>query len=305
MVQAAYGLKTKVLPVKTYHNLREGPEAVSNDEPMSWYQAYVTASLDICELLVEISHRCHDPFCFRPDHLCLELKIVNERRKSCSGPSQDGVCGCMRTFAAPFPEGCITADWLASVSCLRDPNGIKHTRTNPATNRVWDKYPRLGVFLDSPFWPTNNPDDIVKARLKAIETKLVQTGLSFIDFPHAFLDFRKLDSFLLEARPEAQTGSTRRTAYDRAEAWRCGYIAKALPVIEDKWALLHRKALLLAASDVAEPPGVATAPDPKVEEEAPATSSQQMLFVSPPRGTPNLKSKRRGPQPIGSVPWKG
>ena len=190
------------------HNGADDPD----DEPEQPEQRY-SKYYYRCPLIADLSHVCHNPLCIRPDHICLELKIINTGRQKCDGPGQDGFCKCMKAFARSFfqvseqssPEAFAEACRRVP-HCLRrsrDVEEIQRTDDEKKTIKRYRAFSQADKLLVGPWEatprgkePMMQSREVVKARCKAAVDVLFDTGFRFMRFPYAFIDVSPLDEFI-------------------------------------------------------------------------------------------------------------
>ena len=301
-----YGYKVLTPKPLVAHNWRQArgldlielPRSEATLESGFWYGSYGLKenSLKPCKLAADHSHRCHDPLCCRPDHLCLELKIINDARKDCKGPGDDGICSCILAWHSTVgPE--LKSEFLRSISCLRAPkdNIVQRApRGEAASSYVRQTNdPSTTAIMPGPYEP-GITDVEKRSRMGLMQRKLFDTGFRFLLYPYAFVNYGKLVKF---AKAPGE-GVSKKTVSVRSQTWRNECSAEAMGRIGSQYAEWCGK-INAAALDVERGLQNEVFPDVDFAVEAaetappasPAFTAAYVSFVSPTASIPLGKQK--------------
>jgi hypothetical protein len=219
---ALYGLRPRTTGECRLHDGRDEP---GEGEPNPARYTELIGK----DLVLDLSHLCHNPLCVRPDHVVLELKVVNTRRKECAGlVNEAGHCACMTQFVRNFFSRDIdSVDFKRGISlvshCLRKPSDVKGVqRTCDAAGKITIKeYNSFGFMtaqlLHGP-WQGQviGPGDLCQPVANAVELcthavgELQASGWRFLTCPYVFVDTSPVDNWVIKyAMAQGKTGEAR------------------------------------------------------------------------------------------------
>lgn len=312
MFELVYGwrlIATSVASNTSLHNLSDdasvpvvNPAEVVRRDAEGHYTTYVTRAGRRAQLIVEWSHRCHIPMCMNPAHALIEIKIVNDGRKDCSGPDGQGQCQCMRDFVQRNRLQPQSIDRLHS--CLRRASDVRNVRIMERAGVISTDYQRQQHCLPGPFPREELSVADTQRRVADAARLLVESGLTFERLPHLFLNFTILDEWVraqLEERKEA--GAAGASFHVRTKAYKADYYSRCR---ERVTAIKRRVEEVRNAGERAN-----SAPDDiegnvnteatsqlsqQFEEEEPAAQPPAAATMVTPPSAATLAPKKRGPK---------
>ncbi len=251
MFGAVYGLQTtKPGDGGMFHNLSASSADAFKAFPAGakhYYSSYITAGRHPCQMVPEISHLCHNPFCMRPDHIIIELKIRNEARKKCRGLAADSICSCTKAYSSTVGSGAFATSFLKAISCKRNPAETE-SLLRSAGGALIRSYPDPWV---EKCCPTPHASIVVRDKVARIErwttamNVLEKTGYNNLKFPMSFVDWSPADTMVKKQELSGQKSAG--AGYHSAlKTWASTYVAKTLRRISERF-----KRAAQAAADAA------------------------------------------------------
>lgn len=112
-----------------------------------------------------------------PAHALIEVKIVNDGRKDCDGPDDQGQCQCMRDFVRRNRLQPSSLNRLHS--CLRRASAVRHVRIMERAGVIASDYQRQTHCLPGPFPQEELTSAELRQRVDDAARLLVESGLTF------------------------------------------------------------------------------------------------------------------------------
>lgn len=152
------------------------------------------------KLMCDLSHLCHNPFCCRPDHVCIELHGLNDRRKRCKGPRASGLCSCQEKYLERCRFDIDDGSKKLVHPCLVAPH-LRGEWQRVVDGKLVTRFPEPELFMGGPWQANASPE-----ALRLLTGKLLETGFKIEHFPFLFLDLTEADTIVQGLKGLAGSG---------------------------------------------------------------------------------------------------